>query len=371
MEFPSVLKPVRFVLVLFLAILGLGGLLVASHAQSSSLPVDLTDQTSIEPLLHPFPGVYEARYISGFGLDETFTVFFEDRSESPSPIAFASTTSGPLGFGPVATQTNIYDTHFVVKDWPIELTGTLYAYRGWGAVGNNPQHRFYVSQNMITWTNVSTFTIRNATGFTNAKGFVYYGFHDVILLNGTYYAFGESNQSQTMILSSTTGTDDWIAFASVGGPEAADGPLQLPSGVTSGWTPTGNFLDVENDEGMFKAYADPRDSAFYIALNPAVQSSLAAAEREAAFIDPANWTWHDGTAGPAASPVLSETGHHDLRECWVVPRSSPDAGWVLMYDAAYDQLPIGKVLGYATLDIDLPSPLEPGYLLYLPVIFRE
>lgn len=122
------------------------------------------------------------------------------------------------------------------------------------------------------------FTIPNAAGFANAKGAVGYGFHDVILLNGTYYAFGESNQPQTMILSSTTGTDDWTAFVSIGGPAADDGPLQLPSGVTSGWTPTGNFLDAENDEGMFKLYADPRDSAFFLALNAAVQTSLTPAE---------------------------------------------------------------------------------------------
>jgi hypothetical protein len=174
-----------------------------------------------------------------------------------------------------------------------------------------------------------------------------------------------------MILSSTTGTDDWIAFASVGGPLAEDGPLQLPAGITYGWTPTGNFLDIGNDEGMWKMYASPDDSRFFIAVNADVQASLTPAEREAAFIDPANWRWHDGTAGPAASPILSQTVHHDLRECWVVPRSSPNANWVLIYDADYDQLPIGKVLGYATLHIDLPLPLEPGYLLYLPVVMKE
>ena len=106
-EFPSIPKPLRVILVLCLALVGLSALLASSRAQSSSLHAALTDQTPTEPLLHPFPGVYEARYVSGFGLDDAFTVFFEDRSVSPSPIAFVSTTTGATGFGPVATQTNM------------------------------------------------------------------------------------------------------------------------------------------------------------------------------------------------------------------------------------------------------------------------
>jgi hypothetical protein len=331
------------------AVLVSAGLITLSRAGSLDAPVVLTDMTPMEPLLHPLPCTYESRYLSGFGLDDAFTVFFEDRSGGePYPIAYVSTTSGPTGFGTVVTQTNIADTHFVVKDWPVTVSDTTYAYRAWGAVGNVPEHRFYVSNNLVTWTLSSTFTIQNATSFTDAKGFVYYGFHDVIQLNGRYYAFAESNQSQTMIVSSTTGTDDWVAFASVGGPGAEDGPLQLPTGVVNGWTPSGSFVDL-GGEGYAKVHVDPRDSYFYLALNAAAQSSLPPAELEAAFIAPANWTWHDGSTGPASSPILSETVEHDLRECWVVPQPSTDGDWLVIYDAAYNLLPIGKALGYATM----------------------
>jgi hypothetical protein len=75
------------------------------------------------------------------------------------------------------------------------------------------------------------------------RGYVYYGFHDVIELNGTYYAFAESNQSQTMLVRSADGDDVWEAFASVGD-RLGDGPLELPSGVSVGWTTSGSFVDL-------------------------------------------------------------------------------------------------------------------------------
>ena len=101
---------------------------------------------------------------------------------------------------------------------------------------------------------------------------------------------------------------------------------------------------------MGKVYADPRDSAFYLAVNTAAQTNLAPAALEAAFIDPANWTWHDDTTGPAANPVLSATAEHDLRECWLVPRSSPYDGWYLIYDADFGAADGGRALGYATTE---------------------
>jgi hypothetical protein len=342
------------------------GLLTLSRAGSLTDPLVVTDMTPSEPLMRPLPCTYDPRYVSGFGSDDVFTVFFEDRSSGPPhPIAYASTTSGPTGFGTYVTRTNIADTHFVVKDWPVMVSDTMYAYRAWGAVGNNRDHRFYASDNLVTWTLSSTFTISNALSFTGAKGFVYYGFHDVILLNGTYYAFAESNQSQTMLVSSTTGTDDWIAFASIGGTAPEDGPLQLPSGETYGWTPSGSFFDLGDDRGYAKIYVHPQDSHFYLALNSAAQASLSPVTSEAAFIDPANWTWHDGTTGPAASPILSETVHHDLRECWVVPRSSTGQDWVVIYDAEYKLLPLDKALGHATM------ALGGDYTLYLPIVLRD
>ncbi len=279
-------------------------------------PITIEDQTPTQPLSHPTPGDFQPRYISGFGQDDAFTVFFEDR-DNGGRISFNQTTTGPLGFSAVSTATNIVDTHFVVKDWPVVISSTTYAYRGWGSDGNNPQHNFYVSHNLITWTHVSAFTITNSAAFTTARGSVYYGFHDVIPLNGTYYAFGESNGGQTMIVSSTTGTDDWIAFAGVGGTDAADGPLQMPESPT----PSGNFLPLAQDRGYGKLHVRGNDGGFYLAINTAAKPSLSPGALEAAFIDPVNWTWHDGSTGLASAMIYTATAEHDLRELWAVPQT--------------------------------------------------
>jgi hypothetical protein len=306
----------------------------------------LTDQTPTAPLANPVPTSYAPRYISGFGVGDAFTVFFEDRNAAQA-ISSVTTSSGPEGFPAGLDASNIADTHFVVKDWPITIGLTTYAYRGWGSVGNNANHNFYASNDLTTWTLVSTFTIPNAASFTGARGFVYYGFHDVILINGMYYAWGESNGGQTMLIRSINGDDVWEAFDSIGGTQATDGPLEIPAGVVNGWTPTGNFFDLGLDRGMGKVYANPNDSDFYLAVNVDARASLSPASLEAAFLDPANWTWHDDTTGPAAAPVLSETAEHDLRECWLVPRSSPGEEWVLMYDADFGA-DGGLALGYAS-----------------------
>jgi len=317
-------------------------------------PITVTDHTVTAALADPDPSSYQPRYMSGFGSGDSFTVFFEDR-DAVNTISYVSTISGPTGFPSSATATNITDTHFVVKDWPINVAGTNYAYRGWGAVGNNVDHHFYVSNDLKTWVLVSTFTIPNAPGFTDAHGWVFYGFHDVIELNGTYYAFAESNQSQTMLVRSTNGDDVWEAFASVGG-RPGWGPLELPAGVSYGWTPSGSFVDLGRDRGYGKIHVDPRNSQFYLAVNAAAKASLPLAELEAAFIDPDNWTWHDGTTGPAANPILTETAEHDLRECWVALDSDPSAAWVIVYDADFGSADGGKALGYATLSPPLPPP---------------
>jgi hypothetical protein len=311
------------------------------------MPVKVTDRTPTAPMKNPAPKSFQPRYISGFGKDASFKVFFEDHGAGRK-ISQVSTTRGPTGFRSRATGTNIKDTHFVIKNWPIKIGGTDYAYRAWGAVGNTPDHHFYVSNNLTEWTLISTFTIPNAEGFNNALGWVYYGFHDVVELNGTYYAFAESNRSQTMIVRSANGDDVWEAFQSVGG-RFRDGPLELPTGVLHGWTPTGSFIDLGRDRGYGKIHVDPRNSNFYLAINTAAKTSLPPADLEAAFIKPANWTWHDGTTGPAANPILSATSEHDLRECWVVPNTNPDADWVIIYNADFGSADGGKALGYATL----------------------
>ena len=320
-----------------------GGLALAD----TFVPIAVTDQTPTAPLVNPVPSSFQPRYISGFGSGNSFTVFFEDR-DAGNTISYASTTSGPAGFPASATATNIADTHFTVKDWPINIGGTDYAYRAWAAVGNNIEHHFYVSNDLTNWVLISTFTILIAPEFTDPHGLVYYGFHDVIQLNGTYYAFAESNQSQTMIVRSVNGDYVWEAFASIGGLPGW-GPLELPAGVSSGWTPSGSFVDLGHDRGYGKIYVDPRDSNFFLAVNTVAMASLSPADLEAAFVNPANWTWRDGTTGPASSPILSETGEHDLRECWAVSNSDPDVDWVIIYDADFGSSDGGKAIGYATL----------------------
>ena len=328
---------------------------LAGTASAGSFgPITVADQTPAAPLANPVPSSYQPRYVSGFGNGDSFTVFFEDR-DAGSRISYASTSTGPAGLPSAVTGTDIADTHFVVKDWPIRVGDTDYDYRAWGSVGNNPSHNFYVSNNLTNWVLVSTFTIPNAAEFTDAHGWVYYGFHDVIMLNGTYYAFAESNQSQTMLVRSDNGDDVWEAFASVGG-RPGWGPLELPAGVSYGWTPSGSFVDLGHDRGYGKIHVDPRDSNVYLAVNTAAKASLPPAELEAAFIDPGNWTWHDGTTGPAANAILAETAEHDLRECWVALGTDPDDDWILVYDADFGSVDGGKALGYATLSPPLPPP---------------
>lgn len=313
-------------------------------AFAASFPVDtITDQTPTAPLANPTPTTYDSRYVSGFGTGDNFTIFFEDR-DAASTIVHNTSAIGPTGFAAANTTTNIAETHFVIKDWPITIGSTSYAYRGWGAVGNNSDHKFYVSNDLSNWTLVSTFTIPNAAGFTNARGFIYYGFHDVILINGTYYAFGESNQGQTMLVRSAAGDDLWEAFASVGGNQAADGPLQMPESPT----PSGNFFDLGLDRGIGKIHVRGNDSALLLAVNQAALLSLAPSALEAEFIDPANWTWHDETTGLPTNPILEATAEHDLREAWLVPAQNPDGGdWVIIYTADFGPADGGKALGYA------------------------
>jgi hypothetical protein len=341
------------------------GMPPAIQVMSTTFPITVTDQTPTEPLLNPIATAFAPRYVSGFGSDNAFTIFFEDRDQG-SRIFYNATTSGPLGFTAASTPTNISaETHFVVKDWPITISDNSYAYRGWGAVGNNELHHFYVSNNLITWTLVSTFTIPNGSSFTGARGSVYYGFHDVIKLNKRYYAFAESNQGQTMMVSSTLGADDWIAFDSVGGTQAADGPLELPE---SG-TPSGSFVLLGDDRGYGKIHVRGDDSGFYLAINLAAKPSLPPADLAAAYIDPANWTWHDGATGLPTTPILTATAEHDLREAWVVPQTDPNDSWVIIYTADFGPADGGKALGYAGAAPPAPGPANTPPI-YLPLIFK-
>ncbi len=315
--------------------------------QINVIAIDMTPTT---PLSKPTPSLYQPRYISGFGSGDSFTLFFEDRSFSyPYPISFISTTTGPTGFPDSATLTDVKDTHFCVKDWPITINGTKYAYRAWGAMENTPNHNFYVSKNLKKWKLISTFTIPKLPSVPG--GTVYYGFHDVIQLNGTYYAWGECNIGHTLVCRSINGDDEWEAFDRVGG--LYSGPLQ----VSASGTPTGCFFELGGNRGYGKIMVPGDDSAFYLAVNTAAKPSLSPAELEAAFINPDNWTWNDGSTG-LPNPdiaILKKTDEHDCRECWLVPNGS--AEWTIIYDADFGSDDGDKALGYAIMSA-LPPFIE-------------
>ena len=60
-------------------------------------PESVSDQNPAASLPNPFPPGYSPRYLSGFGADNTFTIFFEDRTLAQR-ISYIQTTTGPLVF---------------------------------------------------------------------------------------------------------------------------------------------------------------------------------------------------------------------------------------------------------------------------------
>ncbi len=334
------LKPSRQKMICLLLSCLLLSLAAAASPALAQAILTVVDQTPEEPLAAPDRDDSAPRYLSTIGSGDSFTVFYEDRANA-SRIALVSTTGGPTAFPAADTDTTITDTHFLVKDWPITVGATEYAYRAWGAVGNNPNHNFYVSNNLTDWTLVSTFTIPNAAGFTDARGWVYYGFHDVIEINGTYYAFAEANSGETMIVRSAAGDDAWEAFDKVGGDNAADGPLQY----TEAWTPTGSFFEMADGYGKLHMPGD--DSGIFIAVNRAAIPGMPEDELEAAFINPDNWMWEDGTTGIPTTPLLAATAEHDYRECRLVPRASASDPALIMYTADYGSTDAATTAGTA------------------------
>jgi hypothetical protein len=326
---------ISFVMISTTLLLGVGQFSIqASPVLGIYTVPTIEDQNPNEACKNPDISTYSSRYISGFGQDDQFTIFFENRDDSYT-ISFLTTTTGPSGFPSTPAATNIADTHFTVKDWPYIYDGSPYAYREWGADGNNPDHNFYVSNDLITWTLVSeSFTIPNDPTFSTARGFVYYGFHDVILINGTYYAWAEANSGETMFVRSALGGDVWEAFDRVGGNQDTDGLLLTPGAGISP-TPTGSFFELGNDEGYGKIYVPGDDTGIYLAVNTIAKPSQDPAVLEANFINPANWTWHDGSTGrlTPAHALLYTTANHDYREVWMVHQSNPNNAWVLMYTA--------------------------------------
>jgi len=323
----------------FMVILILGS--IPADAGSFS-DFSLEDQTPTAPLANPTPGTVAPRYVAAFGLDDTFTVFFEDRSNG-GRISWVSTSSGPTSFPANATATNISDTHFIAKPWPMTIASTTWAYRGWASVGNNADQHFYVSDDLTTWTLVSTFQIPNAASLGEGYGSVFYGFHDVVQINGSYYAFAETNTGNTVLVRSSDGDDVWEAFAWIGD-ASGNGQLGVPAGAGAGWTPRGNFFDLGDDRGMGKLYIDPRNTAIYLAVNVDARSSLAPADLESAFVDPTKWTWNDDSTGPAANPIYEATTEHDIRECALIQGSDTGSEWTVIYDANFTSG--GISLGY-------------------------
>ncbi|KAF0109082.1 MAG: serine/threonine protein kinase [Anaerolineaceae bacterium] len=309
-----------------------------------------TDQTPISPLAIPGSPA-RPRYISGFGLDNAYTVFYEDRNDQAGcsnletyRIYFNQTTSGPLGFAPASTKTDICDTHFIVKRWPITVGAATYSYRGWGAQGNNPNHAFYVSNNLVNWTQIYLGTgMFSDPGGVLAGDSILYGFHDIVKLNNNYIGFVESAGGRTYIAWSDNGDQNWTIKAQVGGAVAGAGPLNLYffAGI-GGPIPTGNFVVMQTSgQTVYGKLMIPSDrSGAYLAINRAAAQAATPALAETAFLNPANWTWRDGTTGlPGASnralTGTFSTGGHTIQEAWVTPLSNPVQDPVTLYTANY------------------------------------
>lgn len=160
-----------------------------------------------------------------------------------------------------------------------------------------------------------------------------------------------------MIVTSDTGSDDWTAIAGVGGVNILHGPLQYPESST----PSGSFFDLGHDRGYGKFQVRGDDSGIYLAVNTDAKASLSPAAFEAAFVEPNNWTWHDGTTGPMNSPLLTRTVEHDFREMWFVPQSNPDDPWLGVYDADFGRADGGLALGYFSVTPQSYSqPVDPA-----------
>jgi LPXTG-site transpeptidase (sortase) family protein len=307
-----------------------------------------TDQTPSTPLTSPNPAVVYPRYVSGFGADNSYTIFYEDRNDTAgcsygSRIYFNQTTTGALGFASTSTATDICDTHLVVKDWPITISGYgTYSYRAWGAHGNDPTHTFYVSNNLVNWTRI----YMGDGMFSDPDNIMLgetidYGFHDIVKINDNYMGFVESAGGHTYIAWSDNGDDQWTIKAKVGGSGSSDLPLSL-SFTSDGPIPTGDFrLMMVNGQLVYgKLMVPGNHSGAFLAINRAAAQAATPALSEAAFLDPANWTWQDGSTGLPASDnaVLVSTlgsGGHDIHELFSVPTSSPQSDSVIIYTAVY------------------------------------
>lgn len=343
--FRSARKSIFFVLSLAIVIIFLSSARFQVFAEAS---IPQTDQTPLSPLTAPSPTSEWPRYISGFGSDNSYTLFYEDRNDTAGcsygyRIKFNQTSSGPLGFSAASTSTDICDTHITVKDWPITISGYgTYSYRAWGSVDNNPYHDFYVSNNLVNWTRIyyGTGMFSDPSNIMSGE-MIDYGFHDIVEINNNYMGFVESAGGNTYIAWSDLGDDEWTIVAKVGGSEAGDLPLSL-SFTSAGPIPTGNFVQMYVGGQLVygKLMVPGNRQGAYLAINAAAAQASTPALAEAAFINPANWTWRDGSTGQptSANAVLLSTlsdGGHDIRELFLPPTSSPRSDNVILYTANY------------------------------------
>lgn len=301
------------------------------------------DRTVTASLAKPASATTTPRYLSGFGSDDVFTVFYEDRKlpcagGNVFRIVFNQTSTGPEGLSDTSTATDICDSHLLVKDWPFRFGSAPYAYRAWGAGTYSGVHNLYGSNDLVHWTKVSTFTIPTDKSIVDSQ--VLYGFHDVVRINNHYLAFAETAGGFTVIVESPDGLSSWTVVSLVGGSNAGNGPLNLLS--SSGPKPTGNFVLMRvNGQQVYAKLMVPGDKrAAYLAINAAAAQAATPALAEAAFENPANWKWMDGTTGvPGATNAYmlntAASGGHYIGEEWMIPNSDLDARRVIIYDAEY------------------------------------
>jgi LPXTG-site transpeptidase (sortase) family protein len=375
-------KPVAVVLVLCCVF----SITLSVFAEAS---IPQTDQTPINPLSAPNPAASWPRYISGFGSNNSYTLFYEDRNDTVGcgygwRIYFNQTTTGSMGFAATSTATDICDTHLIVKNWPITISGYgTFNYRAWGAHDNDPIHTFYVSNNLVNWTRI----FMGDSMFSDPSNImlgetINYGFHDIVQLNGNYMGFVESAGGNTYIAWSDNGDNAWTIVAKVGGSESSDLPLSL-SFTSAGPIPTGNFLLMYVDGQLVygKLMVPGNRSGVYLAINAEAAQAATPALAEAAFINPSNWTWQDGSTGQpnSANAILLSTlssGGHDIREVFSAPTSSPRSDNVIMYTANFAGGGATRGIGCASSSseclvvlppdpTDIPPVLEPTPIVFL------
>ncbi|MHC1739608.1 MAG: sortase [Anaerolineaceae bacterium] len=347
----------KFMLLIVFLLSSLGATSV--HADTT---IPQQDQTPLQPLSNPSPSGSEPRYLSGFGTDNSFTIFYEERKDTAGcganlfRIYFNQTTSGPFGLASSSTKTNICESHFLAKNWPITISGTTYSYRAWGARDYSGNHAFYVSNNLTNWTQIylgpGMFTDPDNVTHGDA---ILYGFHDIVNLNNNYTGFAESAGGNTYIVWSDDGDANWKVIAQVGGCNLGNAPLNL--GFTNfGIIPTGNFLLMKVNGALVygKGMIPANRSGMYLAVNHAAAVAATPAIAEAAFMNPANWTWKDGSTGlPAVAnailqSTLTSSSGHDIHEGFILPTSNPDSDAVVLYNANFAGGSFSRGLGCAS-----------------------